>query len=62
MHKYIDHFSADLLEMSLMLADSEITAGILTSPPGMWASKIPDATGEVGWLSSAEQNISRKKT
>lgn len=48
MHRYMVHIRADLLEMSLLLADSEITPGILTSSPGVWASKITDRTDEVG--------------
>lgn len=33
------HIVEKLLETSLLLAGSEITAGMLTSPPGVWASK-----------------------
>lgn len=63
MHRYMVHIRADLLEMSFLLADSSITAGILTSPPGMWASKTTDRTDEVGRPSRAEQHISeRNKT
>lgn len=60
MHRYIVNIRADLLEMSLPLADSEITAGILTSPPGVWASKIIDPTDEVRRPSRAEQHISKR--
>lgn len=60
MHRYMVHIRADLLEMSLLLADSEITPGILTSSPGVWASKITDRTDEVGRPSRAEQHISQR--
>ena len=33
------HIGEKLLETSLLLAGSGITAGMLTSPPGVWASK-----------------------